>query len=213
MKALVPAAGWGEANSRFESTSWTTLSVGPPIGGALVSLVGAPLTLLIDGVSYLLSAIGVRRIREPEAEPVRRQSKRDLTAGWRYIWRERGLRSLFWNSQLFGGPVMMVSPLLPVLMLRDLHMRPWQYGLVAGLPCLGGVLGVWLAPRLTRRLGLHRMLLVFGVLRTPWLLLLPLATPGVDGFVLLIVAETLLLVSAFVLPWRSARSASLPAPV
>jgi MFS family permease len=196
LKALVPAEGRAEANSRFESTTWTALSVGPPIGGALVSLVGAPLTLAIDAVSYLLSAIGVRRIREPEPEPVRHQSGRDLTAGWRYIWRARGLRSLFWNSQLFGGPVMMVAPLLPVLMLRDLHMQPWQYGLVAGLPCLGGVFGAWLAPRLTRRLGLHRMLLVFGVLRTPWLLLLPLATPGVGGFVLLIVAETLLLVAA-----------------
>jgi MFS family permease len=196
LKALVPADGRAEANSRFESTTWTTMSVGPPIGGALVSLVGAPLTLAIDAVSYLLSAIGVRRIREPEPEPAARQSKSDLTAGWRYIWRDRGLRSLFWNSQLFGGPVMMVSPLLPVLMLRDLHMQPWQYGLVAGLPCLGGVLGAWFAPRLTRRLGLHRMLLVFGVLRTPWLLLLPFATSGVDGFVLLIVAETGLLVAA-----------------
>lgn len=196
LKALVPADGRAEANSRFESTTWTTLSVGPPIGGALVTLVGAPLTLVIDAISYLLSALGVRRIRQPEAAPVRHESRRDLTAGWRYIWRDRGLRSLFWNSQLFGGPLMMTAPLLPVLMLRDLHMQPWQYGLVAGVPCLGGVLGAWLAPRLTRRLGLHRMLLVFGVLRTPWLLLLPLATPGLDGFVLLIVAETCLLVAA-----------------
>lgn len=196
LKALVPPEGRVEANSRFESTTWTTLSVGPPIGGALVSLVGVPLTMVIDALSYLLSALGVRRIREPEPVPARRQGKRDLTAGWRYIWQDRGLRSLFWNSQLFGGPAMMVAPLLPVLMLRDLHMEPWQYGLVAGLPCFGGVLGAWLAPRLTRWLGQHRMLLVFGILRTPWLLLLPLAPPSVGGFVLLIVAETCLLVAA-----------------
>jgi MFS family permease len=67
---------------------------------------------------------------------------------------------------------------------------------VLGLPCAGGVLGAWLAPRLTRRHGLHRMLLVFGVLRAPWLLLFPLATPGTDGLILLIVAETGLLVAA-----------------
>jgi MFS family permease len=81
-------------------------------------------------------------------------------------------------------------------MLRDLGMKPWQYGLVLGLPCLGGVLGARLAPRLTRRFGLYRMLIVFGVLRTPWLLLLPLATPGWDGFVLLTLAETGLLIAA-----------------
>ena len=45
--------------------------------------------------------------------------------------------------------------------------------MLLGVSCLGGVLGARLAPRLTRRYGLHRMLLVFGVLRAPWLLLLP----------------------------------------
>lgn len=196
LKALVPAEQRAEANSRFESTTWVTLSVGPPVGGALVGLVGATFTLAIDAVSFLLSAFGISRVRRPEPEPVRRQDKRDLTVGWRYIWRHRGLRTLFLNSQLFGGPVMMTSPLLAVFMLRDLGMSPWQYGLVLGLPCAGGFVGAWMAPRLTRRLGLHRMLLVFGVLRAPWLLLFPLATPGVDGFVLLVVAETALLLAA-----------------
>ncbi|HEY0620756.1 MAG TPA: MFS transporter [Kribbella sp.] len=196
LKALVPPDGRAEANSRFESTTWITLSIGPPIGGALVGLVGATVTLAIDAISFLLSALGVRRIREPEPVLVRRQEKRDITAGWRYILRHRGLRSLFWNSQLFGGPVMMVSPLLAVFMLRDLHMQPWQYGLVLGVPCLGGVLGAWLAPALTRRFGLHRMLIVFGVLRTPWLLLMPLATPGVDGLLLLTLSELGMLVAA-----------------
>ena len=196
LKALVPPEGRAEANSKFEQTTWTTLSIGPPIGGALVGLVGATVTLGIDAISFLLSALGIRRIRQPEPVPVRSTEKADVTAGWRYIWRQRGLRALFLNSQLFGGPVMMVSPLLAVFMLRDLGMAPWQYGLVLGLPCLGGVVGAWMAPRLTRRFGLYRMLIVFGVLRTPWLLLLPLATPGWDGFVLLTLAETGLLLAA-----------------
>lgn len=196
LKALVPAAGRAEANSKMEQTTWLTLSVGPPIGGALVSFVGATVALAVDAVSFLLSAIGVRRIRQPEPAPVRRTEKPDFTAGWKYILRHRGLRVLFWNSQLFGGPVMMLSPLLTVFMLRDLELPPWSYGLYLGVSCLGGVLGARLAPRLTRRYGLHKMLLVFGVLRTPWLLLIPLAQPGVAGLVLIIVAQTALLVAA-----------------
>jgi len=196
LKALVPADGRAEANSRFESITWTTLSIGPPVGGALVGLIGATATLVVDALSFLFSAVGIRRIRQPEP-PVERLAQRpDLGSGWRYILTHRGLRALFWNSQLFGGPVMMITPLLAVFMLRDLGLTPWQYGLALGLPCLGGVLGAQLAPRLTRRYGLHRMLLVFGVLRTPWLLLLPLATPGIDGLVLIVIAETALLVSA-----------------
>jgi MFS family permease len=196
LKALVPADGRADANSRFESTTWITLTVGPPIGGALVGLVGATATLAIDAFSFLLSALGIRRIRQAEPEPVAAAGKPDFRAGWRYILTHRGLRALFWNSQLFGGPVMMVSPLLAVYMLRDLHLEPWQYGLALGAPCLGGVAGARLAPWLTRRWNLHRMLVVFGVLRAPWLLLLPLATPGLDGFLLIVLAETGMLIAA-----------------
>src|SRR5215207_1848242 len=196
LKALVSAEDRAEANSKFEQTTWTTLSVGPLIGGALIGLVGATVTLGIDAVSFLFSAFGIRRIRQPEPRPVERTEKPDITAGWRYIWRHRGLRALFWNSQLFGGPVMMTSPLLTVFMFRNLGLTPWQYGLFLGLPCLGAVLGARLAPRPTRRYGLHRMLLVFGVLRTPWLLLFPLAQPGWGGFALLAIADTGLLVAA-----------------
>ncbi|TDU89951.1 putative MFS family arabinose efflux permease [Kribbella voronezhensis] len=196
LKALVPADGRSEANSRFEATYWTSLSVGPPIGGALVGLVGATVTLGVDAVSFLLSAIGIGRIRRPEPVPERLPTRPNLGSGWKYILEHRGLRALFWNSQLFGGPVMMTSPLLAVLMLRDLGMKPWQYGVALGVPCLGGVIGARLAPPLTRRFGLHRMLIVFGVLRTPWLLLLPLATPGTGGLVLIVLVETGLLIAA-----------------
>ncbi|MFI7059834.1 MFS transporter [Kribbella sp. NPDC050124] len=196
LKALVPAEGRAEANSRFEQTNWLTLSVGPAVGGVLVSVVGATATLAIDAVSFLGSALGIRRIQQPEPEPVRRDGKADVTAGWRYILRHRGLRVLFWNSQLFGGPVMMTSPLLTVFMLRDLGLPPWNYGVSLGLSCLGGVLGARLAPRLTRRYGLQWMLLVFGVLRAPWLLLMPLAPDGWGGFALITAAEVGLLVAA-----------------
>jgi MFS family permease len=196
LKALVPAEGRAEANSRFEQTNWISLSVGPAIGGALVSLVGATLTVAVDAVSFLASALGIRRIQQPEPEPVRRAGKADVTAGWRYILRHRGMRALFWNSQLFGGPVMMTSPLLTVFMLRDLGLPAWNYGVSLGLSCLGGVLGARLAPRLTRSYGLHWMLLVFGVLRAPWLLLMPLAPHGWGGFVLITAAEMGLLVAA-----------------
>jgi MFS family permease len=196
LKALVPSADRAEANSRFEQTNWVSLSVGPAIGGVLVSLVGATVTLAVDAVSFLGSALGIRRIQQPEPTPAKREGKRDVTAGWRYILRHRGLRVLFWNSQLFGGPVMMTSPLLTVFMLRDLALTPWSYGLLLGVSCIGGIVGARMAPPLTRRYGLRWMLLVFGVLRAPWLVLFPLAPHGWGGFVLLTVAETGLLVGA-----------------
>ncbi|HZX08993.1 MFS transporter [Kribbella sp.] len=196
LKALVPAAGRAEANSRFEQTNWVSLSIGPALGGALVSLVGATVTLAVDAVSFLGSALGIRRIQQPEPEPVKREGKRDITAGWRYILGHRGLRALFWNAMLFGGSVMMTSPLLTVFMLRDLGLAAWSYGVMLGISCIGGLIGARLAPRLTRRYGLPWMLRVFGVLRAPWMLLFPLAPHGWGGFVVITAAETALIVGA-----------------
>ncbi|ASW57980.1 MFS transporter [Plantactinospora sp. KBS50] len=120
----------------------------------------------------------------------------ELTAGWRYLLGHPDLRTLFWNSLLFGGPVMLTSPLLAVLMLRELQLPPWQYGLALGVPCLGAVLGARLAPAFTRRWGMRRMLLLFGVLRAPWLLMLPLTPAGTAGLLVILVAESGLLFAA-----------------
>lgn len=198
LKALVPAGGLTEANSRIESAFWFSNTLGTPIGGGLISLLGATTTMALDAVSYLLSAFGVSRIRRPEPPPPVRTVKasKDLVTGWRQIFAHRGLNALFWNSQLFGGSVMLVSPLLAVLMLRDLHFAPWQYGLVLGAPCLGGILGARSTPWLTRRYGAHRVLLVSGIARAVWLLPMPFAGPGTPGMLLLIGAEFGLLISA-----------------
>lgn len=200
LKALVPAGQRLEANSRFETTFWTATSTGPPIGGLIISWLGATATLAIDAVSFLLSAVGVRTIRSPEPPPPMKapdhHSLRDLTTGWRYIFAHPGLSALFWNSVIFGGCIMMASPLMTVLMLRDLGLEPWQYGLALGVPGLGGIAGSFCTKRLTKRFGDRTVLLTFGVLRTLWLWLIPLAPPGTRGLIVIIVADFLLLFSA-----------------
>ncbi|MFJ5216946.1 MFS transporter [Streptomyces sp. NPDC088354] len=200
LKGLVAPGDRLRAAARFESTDWLSMSAGPPVGGLLVSVFGATFSMAVDAVSFLLSALGVRRIRHPEPEPPPRAPAsgraRELLAGWRCIVRHRGLRPLFWNAMLFGAAIMMSSPLLVVLMLRELHFTPWQYGLSLGLPCLGGVLGSRLTAPLARRLGVRRVLLLFGVLRTPWLVLIAWVPSGPAALVVLVAADTCLLAAA-----------------
>ncbi|MFJ8157999.1 MFS transporter [Streptomyces sp. NPDC094468] len=85
---------------------------------------------------------------------------------------------------------------MAVLMLDDLGLAPWQYGLALGLPCLGGVLGSRLAPPLTRRFGGRRVLLLSGVARTLWTILLPLTPSGALGVCVIVAADFGLLLSA-----------------
>ena len=198
LRSLVPKEKRAEALSRLDTSSWTANALGPPIGGTLVSAVGPALTLAIDAVSYLASVLGVSRIRQPEPPPPARKANngKEIVAGWRYLLGDRALRLLFANALLFGSSMLMVVPLETVLMLNVLHVTPWQYGLVVGLPCLGGVLGARLSPRLVRRFGLRRVLLGAGIARTPWLLAIPLAAPGLGGLILLMATSFGLLLCA-----------------
>lgn len=199
LKQLIPVARRIQANSRFETTMWTMVSVGPPLGGLLVSWLGAAAAVTVDAVSFLLSALGIRRLRTPEPPPPRRVRKHwlaDLTAGWRHIFAHPGLHALFWNAMVFGGAIMLSSPLLAVLMLRELGFSPLEYGLALGVPGVGGVLGSLLARRFSARFGDRRTMLLFGVLRGLWMGILPFAPAGHPGLVLIIAAETGLLFCA-----------------
>ena len=136
-KALVRPEDLLVANARFESTTWTTSVLGPPLGGAAIGLFGPVTTVLADAVSYLLSALGIWAIGGREPQPVLGGAQRlrvgDLLDGWRYILTHPALRRLFVNSLLVSGLIMATTPLLAVLMLGRLGLafiRPGAAGLV-----------------------------------------------------------------------------------
>ncbi|MFG2406350.1 MFS transporter [Streptomyces brevispora] len=193
LKALVPAQDLLIANGRFESTTWTSTMVGPPLGGAAIGLFGPMTTVIADAVSYLLSALGIRAIGGTEPGPARTGAPRlragELLEGWRYILGHRTLRPLLVNAIVVNGLIMASGPLLAVLLLGPLGFSPWQYGLVFAAPCVGGLIGSRLAHPLAARFGQHRMMLISGVLRALWPIGLAFVRPGVPGMVLIIVVQ------------------------
>ncbi len=193
LKALVAPEDLLVANGRFESTSWTAIVLGPPIGGAAIGLFGPVITVLVNALSFLLSALGIRAIGGHEPEPPKSDATRlragDLLDGWRYILAHRTLRQLFFNTILVNGLIMASAPILAVLMLGHLGFAPWQYGLAFGAPCVGGLIGSRLARRLVTRFGQHRVMLSAGALRACWSLGLVFIRPGLAGILLVIAVE------------------------
>ncbi|MEU8169975.1 MFS transporter [Micromonospora sp. NPDC049004] len=197
LKYLVQGDHLVVANGRFEATNWAAVAVGPPLGGALVGLLGPVVTVAADAVSYLLSALAVLRIRGGDvASPPDRAGRlrgADLLVGWRFIRHDRALRGLFLNSILVGGLIMATAPLLAVLLLGQYHLPAWQYGLAFGVPALGGLVGARLSSRLVVRHGQHRVMIVSGWLRSVFPLGLAFVQPGIPGLVTVIVVEGLLI--------------------
>jgi MFS family permease len=196
VKFLVRAEDLLVANGRFESTMWTSIVVGPPLGGAAIGLLGPVTTVFADAVSYLLSAVGIvcaGANGEREPRPVRADAPRlragDLLDGWRHILGHPGLRPMFFNGLLVNGFIMATEPLMAVLMLGSLGFAPWQYGLAFAAPCVGGLIGSRLARRLAARFGRDSVLFIAGTVRACWILGLAFVRPGVAGIVLVIVVQ------------------------
>jgi MFS family permease len=193
LKALVRPEQLIVANARFESTLWTATALGPPLGGIAIGLFGPVTTVVIDAVSYLFSAAGIRAIGGSEPHPVRTDASRlragDLLEGWRTILTNPALRPLFFNAILVNGLIMATAPLIAVLMLGDLGFTPWQYGLAFGAPCVGGLIGSRLARPLVARFGQHQVMLIAGALRACWSLGLVFIQPGAIGIVLVIAVQ------------------------
>ncbi len=192
LRALVAPGDLLVATSRFESTTWTAMTVGPPLGGAAVGLLGPVTTVIADAVSYLLSALGILAIRSPETPPARERPRMravDLLDGWRHLLTHRTLRRLFGNVLVVNGLIMATEPVIAVLMLGRLGFAPWQYGLAFAAPCLGGFVASRLAHPLAARYGPHRLLRVTGVLRACWPIALAGVGPGTGGLVLVVVVQ------------------------
>ncbi|MET9300205.1 MFS transporter [Micromonospora aurantiaca] len=197
LKSLVRGDRLLAANGRLEATSWAATAAGPPLGGALVGLLGPVVTITADAVSHLLSALAVRRIRAADTaaprDPAGASRVADLGTGWRFVRRDPVLWRLFLNSVLVGGLIMATAPLLAVLLLGEYRVAAWQYGLVFGVSALGGVLGARLSPRLVRRYGRQRVMTASGWLRSIVPLGLAFTHPGTTGLLTVIAVESVLI--------------------
>ena len=198
LKSLVKGPDLLVANGRIESTTWTAAALGPPLGGAAIGLLGPVTTAAANAVSYLLSALAIRSIGRDEPKPSRptaRLRPRDLLEGWHHILGHPGLRRLFGNVLATNALLMATSPLMATRMLGELGFAPWQYALAFGLPCAGGLIGSRLSRRVTARMGARQVLRLFAALRCFWPLGLAFVGPGVGGIVIVLVAQTGLIVT------------------
>ncbi|MES1150716.1 MAG: MFS transporter, partial [Dongia sp.] len=181
--ALLPNLVAGErlvrANAARETIDSTAEIVGPPIGGVLVQMITAPLTLLIDALSYLASALLLLRARDPEiAAPlvaVRPHALAEIAEGLRVLWHQPILRPLLFARAirtLFGG---MFGPFYVLYVIKHLGVSPAGMGIV--IACGGGaaLLGAAFVPWLNARLPVGPGLIGSFAVKTVGLAMLPLA--------------------------------------
>ncbi|CAN5403257.1 MFS transporter [soil metagenome] len=147
-----------QANSRFEASQSAAETVGPGIAGALVQLITAPFALLVNGGSFLVSALIVTTLPDVEAaphSPIARQSiLKEIREGLHLVATNRYLRAIAGNISTVGLFYSMLETVFLVHMTRDLKLEPGWIGFVFVGGALGFILAAWLTQATARRFGL-----------------------------------------------------------
>jgi MFS family permease len=168
---------------------------GPSIGGVLVQVLGAPIALIVDALSFLGSAIFLRRVRatEPPVAPETEGLRERFRAGLAFVLGDPIVRPVLLSVATVNLFSFANAALVILYATNELGVSPGVLGLAFGAGAIGGVLGALIATRVGRRMGLGPAY-ALGLVIYPLALLL---IPAADGAMAVPAIIVLLFASEF----------------
>ena len=164
LPSLVRPVELVDGNSKLEVSESVTQAVGPSLGGLLVQVIGAPLAIAVDAVSFALSAFFIGSIRSverpPEPEEPRSHILSETVQGVRFVLGHPLLRATVGyatSTQLWMSAVLAVYVLY---LTDDLGLSPFLIGFVGIAAAPGTILGAIAVSRVVGRFGLGRTMSV-----------------------------------------------------
>jgi MFS family permease len=168
-----------EGNSKLATSDSIAEIGGPGLAGALVQLIGPPLAILVDAISFLVSAISLVLIRTPEPpRPPRDTStpiRREIVEGLQTVRRHRVLFPMALRSIVAHVAGSFYGVLYTIYLIDELKLNPFLLGVVISAGGVGALVGSLFASRVIRRLGLGPAMIWTAVGASVLGLLTPLA--------------------------------------
>lgn len=165
LPSVVRADQLVEGNSKLRVSESVTQVAGPGVGGGLVQLLGAPVAIAADAVTFVVSALSLVQVRTREAAPSGRASRnlgREIQVGVTTVLRTPSLGALAGASLTFNLFDNVLMAVYVLYMTRTLHFPGSLVGLIFGLGGVGGLVGATVAERVTTRFG-HRRVMFGGI--------------------------------------------------
>ena len=171
-----------EANSALAASGSVAEFAGFGISGILVQLLTGPITIVINAVTYLVSAVLLLTVRHTEAPPPLREDREpvldEIRHGLRLVRHDPVLRA-------FAGAQMLMSMLWGVFgavwflfAIDELGVGPALVGIIAGVGGASSFIGAIVATRSTRRWGIGPVAIAAMLLAALGNLFIPLAPAG-----------------------------------
>ena len=181
LPALVERTQLVDGNSKLEISRSGAQLAGPAIAGVLIQALKAPLAILVDAISFVVSGIFVLAIRKREEVPEREPGKSplhgmrgELSEGVRYVLGHRYLRWIAASTATFNFFGSMMGAIFLVYAVRQLGLGAGTIGLVFAIGNVGYLTGALTANRVFGRIGVGPAI-VLGAATGVSSLLIPLA--------------------------------------
>lgn len=150
---LVPDDRLTTANSLTQVTYQLAVFLGQGLGGMLFRLLGAPVLILLNGLTYTTAAAASMLITIPQVIPEKMHTLReqlsefgkDIADGLVYVWHRPGLREMFFVSMFLNFFTAPIVILLPFFVEDHLKATTDWYGYLLAMYGIGSMIGYLLA--------------------------------------------------------------------
>ncbi|MCE7987164.1 MAG: MFS transporter [Caldilinea sp. CFX5] len=185
------------ANSRLAISRSAAEIAGPTLAGWLIQVVTAPVAILVDALSFLLSGLLLGLIRQAEAPPVRHADDghffQEISAGFKLLYQDRTLWAITIATAIISFFNAALEAIYLLYMTRNLALSAWWIGIIFGAGSVGFLVGALLPGYLVRRLGLGSTMIlgllllavadiIFPLARGPQPVIIALLTLAQVGF-------------------------------
>ncbi|MFJ6619343.1 MFS transporter [Kitasatospora sp. NPDC091335] len=168
-------------NSLLSGTSAATELAGPSLGGVLVQLVGGAVAMVLDAISYLVSAALLRSLPRPARQAAREGGagvREQIREGWHFVVRHPVIGPCAADATAVNFVAGALMTLTPVFLVRDLGTPAAAVGALMATGGLGSLVGAALTPRVISRVGSGGALRWSALFAALFTFLLPAAGSG-----------------------------------
>jgi MFS family permease len=168
-----------DGNSKLATSSSLAEIGGPGLAGALVQFVSAPFAILVDAVSFAVSAVSLLLIRTPEPpRPPRTTTtaiRHEIVEGLGVVRHHPVLLPIALSSVVAHVAGSFFGVLYTIYLIDTLHLPPFVLGVVVSAGGVGSLVGSLFAARVIRVLGIGPALIWAAVGGSALGILVPLA--------------------------------------
>jgi predicted MFS family arabinose efflux permease len=167
LPVLIDRVDLVEGNAKLQASASGAQVVGPGIAGFAYQFIGGALTIAVDAVGYLASALALFSIRKSERKLTMDPQSNGKSSFFSEMKEGVGIvfrHSILWRlmsctaTANFGGAIS--GAVFVILLLKMLKFSPALIGLVGTVGAVGFFLGTILTPSITKHVGLGRSIAI-----------------------------------------------------